>query len=103
MASRRIYYKLDKILANKAWVLAFLFANAFFDVAFISDQSSRIVSSDGKEQRRKVSYKFFNMWVDYEKFLSLVEKVWKRDIYGSPMFRLVIKLKILKGELRNLN
>lgn len=56
-----------------------------------------------RSKEEKCLASFFNMWVDYEKFLSLVEKVWKRDIYGSPMFKLVIKLKILKGELRNLN
>lgn len=52
---------------------------------------------------QKVSFKFYNFWVDHKSFLPTVEEVWRKNIEGSLMFRLISKLKLLKVELRKLN
>lgn len=52
---------------------------------------------------QKVSFKFYNFWADHESFLPTVEELWRKNIEGSLMFRLISKLKLLKVELRKLN
>ncbi|XP_044503438.1 uncharacterized protein LOC123224023 [Mangifera indica] len=99
----RIACKLDKALANEYWRDAFADSLAIFLNPSISDHSPCIVSCGGIEERRKVPFKFYNMWAKYESFLSIVREAWKEDFGGSPMFNLVNKLKRLKGELRKLN
>ncbi|XP_010677834.1 uncharacterized protein LOC104893424 [Beta vulgaris subsp. vulgaris] len=48
-------------------------------------------------------FRFFNMWVKADRFLDRVQEVWQEDIQGVPMFRIVKKLKKLKGSLKELN
>lgn len=48
------------------------------------------------------SFKFFNMWCDDPQFINIVVEVWRRNVKGTPMFRLYSKLKSLKKELKKL-
>ena len=59
-----------------------------------------MVTCEGGEERRKVPFKFYNMWVNHENFLNVVREAWKEDFEGSPMFNLVNKLKGLKGAFK---
>ncbi|XP_074277901.1 uncharacterized protein LOC141601513 [Silene latifolia] len=43
------------------------------------------------------------MWALSKDFYSVVIKCWSTVVQGTPMFRVVTKLKLLKKELRNLN
>lgn len=52
---------------------------------------------------RKRPFKFFDFWMQHSDFNSIVKQVWENPGYGVPMFRLVRKLKILKGRLKQLN
>lgn len=36
------------------------------------------------------------MWAYHNQFLDIVRSVWNKDVEGSPIFKLVTKLKRLK-------
>ena len=51
----------------------------------------------------RVSFKFFNVWIEHESFMELVDKIWKQK-YGSEVMKGIwYKLKALQPFLRNLN
>lgn len=50
-----------------------------------------------------MSFKFFNMRANHENFMQIVKSSWDGNVEGSPMFRLVTKLKRFKIELKELN
>ena len=51
----------------------------------------------------KVGFKFFNVRIEHEAFLEMVETVWKQE-YGSEVMRGIwYKLKALQPILRQLN
>ncbi|XP_074267139.1 uncharacterized protein LOC141590446 [Silene latifolia] len=53
--------------------------------------------------RKKVAFKYFNMWALSDDFDVTVNNSWKEEIRGIPMFRVVKKLKRLKTEFHKLN
>lgn len=57
----------------------------------------------GKLKHSRQPFKFFNMWGDHPLFLDVVGAVWQEEIFGTPMFQLFSKLKLLKKELKKLN
>ncbi|XP_039155815.1 uncharacterized protein LOC120287175 [Eucalyptus grandis] len=48
-------------------------------------------------------FKFFDFWMEYPKFDSIVKHVWDSPGVGVSMYKLVSKLKTLKGRLKLLN
>lgn len=48
-------------------------------------------------------FKFCNFWTNDPKYPALVREVWEEPINGIPMFRIVKKLKMLKGKLKSLH
>nr|TKS07847.1 hypothetical protein D5086_0000108870 [Populus alba] len=67
-----------------------------------SDHSPAVVRLDPYVQGRR-SFKFFNMWAAHDQFLGVVSSCWSSSIYGTPMYILCRKLKLLKGPLKELN
>ncbi|XP_074290923.1 uncharacterized protein LOC141617657 [Silene latifolia] len=56
-----------------------------------------------QQNRRKMSFKYFNMWGSDEKFLTTVAQVWEQNISGITMFQVVRKMKMLKQGLKSIN
>ncbi|XP_074278157.1 uncharacterized protein LOC141601754 [Silene latifolia] len=54
-------------------------------------------------ERRKGSFRFFNMWGQDDAFLPIVQSVWDEQIEWYTMFQIVKKLKALKTPLKALN
>nr|TKR97177.1 hypothetical protein D5086_0000215700 [Populus alba] len=67
-----------------------------------SDHSPAAVRLDPYVQGRR-SFKFFNMWAAHDQFMGVVSSCWSSSIYGTPMYILCRKLKLLKGPLKELN
>ncbi|XP_044507208.1 uncharacterized protein LOC123226743 [Mangifera indica] len=103
VGQRRIACKLDRALVNEGWSDVLPDSYASFLNPSISDHSPCVVTCGGGEERRKVPFKFYNMWANHGSFIDIVKETWKEDYEGSPMFNLVSKLKGLKGALRRLN
>jgi len=43
------------------------------------------------------------MWVEHQDYKSLLLEQWQVAVYGSPMYVLYKRLKLLKGPLKQLN
>ena len=67
-----------------------------------SDHSPMIVTVSESKSKGK-PFKFFDFWVENDEFISTVEKVWNKDVVGSPMYRVCKKLKNLKPALKDMN
>ncbi|XP_074314769.1 uncharacterized protein LOC141650268 [Silene latifolia] len=51
----------------------------------------------------KKEFKYYNMWSMDPEFKNIVHQSWNCQINGTPMFKLVTKLKNIKKPLRMLN
>ncbi|XP_069143463.1 uncharacterized protein [Solanum lycopersicum] len=51
----------------------------------------------------KCSFKFFNVWTEYERFMEIVETAWKRHYDYDAMKKVWCKLKDLQHRLQQLN
>ena len=73
-------------------------------VIILSDHSPCILSiSDEASQVRRVPFKFFNFWLYNPGFASTLSHAWSQQTWGTPMFQLCSKLKLLKSKLKALN
>jgi len=97
-----ILRKLDRALVNLKWESTFQASEAFFLPLEVSDHSPLVVRIADPPSRR-TPFKFFDFWADHLELLPLVARVWDVRVYGSSMFQLCKKLKILKVELRKFN
>ncbi|XP_074300817.1 uncharacterized protein LOC141632141 [Silene latifolia] len=98
----RIYSRLDRFLVNKEWCDHFPDLYTHFLPEGYFDHSPCLIGSN-QRMKGKNSFKYFNMWGSSKDFLNIVRQVWLQNIWGSPMYRLVNKLKCLKPELLELN
>ncbi|XP_074303207.1 uncharacterized protein LOC141637633 [Silene latifolia] len=98
----RIYSRLDRFLVNKAWCDHFLHLCAHFLPEVLFDHSPCLVRSSNTVQG-KSSFKYFNMWGSSKEFLPIVRQSWDQSIYSTPLYRLVINLKMVKPALIKLN
>ncbi|GFY91496.1 hypothetical protein Acr_07g0016920 [Actinidia rufa] len=93
--------KLDRAMINYKWISDGLRAHAHFGFpGKLSDHSPCLVSLFDNSIQGVRPFKFFNMWTVHEDFQRIV---WETQIYGSAMFRLCRKLKLLKEPLKELN
>ncbi|XP_062113783.1 uncharacterized protein LOC133824822 [Humulus lupulus] len=78
----RIVAKLDRVLGNQAWMDGFTNAVVCFMPEGLFDHSPAVLSL---------------------RYQQCVIEAWQNQVHGSPMYRVVCKLKRVKAELKNLN
>lgn len=95
--------KLDRILVNDNWQLAFSYAYGFFGDLDASDHCpGSIFLKEGRRSKRPFMISHFLL--QHKDFLPRVAAHWQSTfIAGSSMFILAKKLKSLKGVLRDIN
>ncbi|XP_074298716.1 uncharacterized protein LOC141629641 [Silene latifolia] len=96
----RKWVKLDRVLVNAHWLMAFpdSYVEAF--TAEISDHSPLVVSLMANEPARKYSFKYLNFWGQDKNFKALIGTEWVTRIKGCAMYSLVQHLKNLKEQLQ---
>ncbi|XP_074315285.1 uncharacterized protein LOC141651471 [Silene latifolia] len=99
----RVYSRLDRVLVNQKWLQDHPQAYAFFYCEGIFDHCPCVVQSKLVGGKKKRSFKYFNMWSKSVDFQQCVKTVWDQNWPGTKMYKLVCKLKHLKGPLKNLN
>lgn len=99
----RIACKLYRIFMNESYLDSFPRSMGLFHPCGLSYHCPCALFRGDNTAKRKSPFKFFNFWADYEKFLPLVEKVWKGKIHGNPKYCLVNKLKKVKLSSKELN
>lgn len=97
-----IQRKLDRVLVNDMWLCKYPLSSATCVPHNISDHTPLVVDLANSQPSKGRTFKFFNHWTEYPEFLPLVERIWATPMFGSPMFKVANKLKLLKGELRTL-
>lgn len=102
---RRIMCKLDRILVNQAWISEFVDSEAIFLPTDVSDHSPTLLQSLHSPTGGR-SFRFFNKWISHPEFMDIVQSTWsirvldKNGREPTPMFRVIQKLKALKGKLK---
>lgn len=99
----RVSCKLDRVLANPAWMDQF--GDAFIEYKEYPE-SDRALSHT--YLRRGVAsyrsyFKFLNMWQSHNEYSKLVEKAWLTSVGENPIFILYAKMKLVKVALQCLN
>ena len=91
-------------MVNTHWPTLQQQAHVHFDnPGAFSDHSPSSIQIGSRQPCRNRNFKFFNMWTDHPQFLGLIEQCWNTPVYGSYMFTLCRKLKLLKRPLKELN
>ncbi|KAL9400713.1 hypothetical protein Peur_004562 [Populus x canadensis] len=86
----------------KTWQFVSNAGAAAYARAF-SDHAPSTVQLGLRAPQGNRNFKFFNMWTTHPQFLETISQNWSLDAYGTPMYILCKKLKLLKGSLRSLN
>lgn len=45
-------------------------------------------------------FRFFNSWINHEDCIPLITKVWSSIVSGTPIFKFIQKLKLVKAALK---
>lgn len=99
----RLYSKLDRSLVNVKWIHEFPSASTFFGLDDVSDHAYGLVTLDVNAPSNSKPFRFCEAWKRHPQFLDLVREARQCEVQGYPMFRLVSKLKVLKGKLKSLH
>ncbi|XP_074298144.1 uncharacterized protein LOC141628964 [Silene latifolia] len=99
----KVYSKLDRVLINADWLTNFPECYANFLPEGLFDHCPCLIKFTDDMPRKRPSLKYFNMWSLVKEFEGIVQNSWYKDIQGTPMYKVVTKLKMLKKGLRELN
>lgn len=67
------------------------------------DHTPAIVTLDMIQQGGKRPFKYFNMWSKAKEVKGKIEENWRMHCDGVPMFKVVQKLKRLRGVFKGIN
>ncbi|XP_074305837.1 uncharacterized protein LOC141641059 [Silene latifolia] len=94
-SSTRVYSRLARYFINDDWLWLFHDATANCLPEGEFDHTPGVIDTVMSNQRRKGAFRYFNMWS--------LGKFWQTHIQGVKMFKVVMKLKLLKQDLKTLN
>ncbi|XP_048497943.1 uncharacterized protein LOC125496507 [Beta vulgaris subsp. vulgaris] len=99
----RVYSKIDRVFVNEAWMVKFEGAKAHFLPESISNHTPCIIHFEDNQGGASKVFRFFNMWTQAAEFEAIVMRGWHKQYTGCAMFKVVRRLKGLKGDLKELN
>lgn len=95
--------KLDRVVANDAWMQRVGPVYVQFCTPGISDHSPSLVRFGDAPPSRRIPFRFKDLWSRDESFIELVTAAWATPIHGYTMHQVVGKLKVVKSSLKTLN
>ncbi|XP_077232003.1 uncharacterized protein LOC143865668 [Tasmannia lanceolata] len=95
--------KLDRALVNDEWLSLFPQSFAANKNPGISNHSPIIIHLHPESSRDHPPFRFFFVWLEDLSLYEVVERMWQINLKGTPMFRLVRKLKLVKQAIKNWN
>ncbi|XP_074288337.1 uncharacterized protein LOC141613496 [Silene latifolia] len=98
-----IYSRIDRVFINEEWLEQYPDSFAHFLPRDLFDHCPGAVHFEEERQRRGNSFKYYNMWSMANDYKEVVIAGWNREVQGTPMFKIVSKLKGLKKGLLALN
>ncbi|XP_074313706.1 uncharacterized protein LOC141648897 [Silene latifolia] len=93
----------DCQLTDMKWLEQYPDSFAHFLPEGLFDHCPGLVHFEEERQRRGNSFKYYNMWSMAKEYKEVVIDGWSREVQGTPMFKIVSKLKGLKKGLLALN
>ncbi|XP_019242200.1 PREDICTED: uncharacterized protein LOC109237736 [Nicotiana attenuata] len=99
----RIWSRIDRMFGNYEWMMQWGHISTVYELPFISDHAPMILTFNDQHRSRKIPFKFFNIWVDHERFNYEVQQIWKQSFHRQKMQNVWKKLKALRPVLRKLN
>ncbi|XP_062080399.1 uncharacterized protein LOC133785159 [Humulus lupulus] len=99
----RVYAKLDQVSANNDRLEKFSMAEVTFLPEGDFDHSPPLLSTCPSLHDKNKPFRYFNYWSSLREFIDIVKNGWHEIVAGSPMYRLVTKLKLLKSGFKGLN
>ncbi|XP_074305919.1 uncharacterized protein LOC141641145 [Silene latifolia] len=99
----KVYSKIDRVLCNDDWVDIFPTSYVHFLPEGMFDHNPCLVKFDEEIQGKGRTFKYFNMWALAKEFEDIVTQGWSREIQETAMFRVVMKLRGLKGDFKQLD
>nr|XP_043619929.1 uncharacterized protein LOC122591749 [Erigeron canadensis] len=94
--------KIDLVMANQDFLDSFIGVNAIFQPFRSYDHAPSILRIPLNIKYKPKPFKFFNLLVHNPKFKVVIADIWKVDVPGFWMYRVVQRLKLLKKPLRKL-
>ncbi|XP_075101678.1 uncharacterized protein LOC107814397 [Nicotiana tabacum] len=97
--SKRIWKRLDRILASHEWMSLFDSTNFNHLIRTGSDHSPLFLIAKTNQRDPIKYFKFLDLWAEEVDFKSVVEQAWNIKVQGSPMWRFHLKLKNTSRQL----
>ena len=86
VGAARIASRIDRAFGNDCWMDKWGHVSLDYGVPGVSDHSPMHFTLQKSCHQIRVGFKFFNVWIEHEAFLEIVETVWKQE-YGSEVMR----------------
>ncbi|XP_074266685.1 uncharacterized protein LOC141589965 [Silene latifolia] len=99
----RSFSRIDRFMVNDDWTDLYPTAYAYFMPEGIFDHNPCVCYKKIRRDRRKVQFKYYNMWCLDSNFKPVVQAAWNQGVGGTLLYKLVTKLKALKSSLKSLN
>ncbi|XP_020255421.1 uncharacterized protein LOC109832477 [Asparagus officinalis] len=99
----RVWSRLDMALVNDAWIHLYTSSQVEFLLPRFSDHFPALVYFYDECPGGKKPFKFFNMWTKHDSFLLVVTTIWQTKIDEYKMYSVCMKLKQLRGALKDIN
>ncbi|KAL2897505.1 hypothetical protein RDABS01_039288 [Bienertia sinuspersici] len=103
LAQDRVYYKLDRVLENEAWIDKYDTGNAVFLTEGCSDHCPMVIRMDQGVGKGRKPFKYYKMWQSTVDYTERIRNAWNTKIKGTTIFAVTQKLKQVKNSLKELN
>ncbi|XP_074297716.1 uncharacterized protein LOC141628475 [Silene latifolia] len=87
----RVYSRLDKFLINQEWLTRYPDMRAHFHPEGLFDHCPCTVSKILIGDKKRTSFKYFNMWSKSPSFLIRVQEEWQKHYEGHKMFSVLVQ------------
>ncbi|XP_071708278.1 uncharacterized protein [Rutidosis leptorrhynchoides] len=94
--------KLDRVMANDSFIEKYIDSHVLFQPYRISDHCPAILKIHVASELKRKPFKFSNYIADDADFTNVVHDGWNIEIEGHMMFKVVKKMRLLKGHIRKL-
>lgn len=101
MNEKVVFGRLDRVVANPAWLISFKDAYVENLPIIGSVHGPILLSTDGSMKPvRFPPFRVEAKWLLYDSFRNLVEQSWKKFVHGSSAFQLMRKTEFLKKDIK---
>ncbi|KAM3233638.1 hypothetical protein P3L10_018997 [Capsicum annuum] len=102
-SNSHIHSKIDRALVNGYWMRKWPHLEVEVKDPHFSDHSLLCVSVKEVQNRYAKLFKFLNYLTSHAEFQHIVAAIWSSKVQSCPMEKIWKKLKLMKGDMKELN